>query len=677
MSLSIADYSSRIRDSLVQCRDSVLSIPPMLTELSLTTVMGSCQDSGKEDRAARVRALKENSTLASLFSGLADDDARKNAYSSLAAHIKAKVDARLIAVHDETLARLVEHCFVPVDTSQSCAAQIDTIFADTKNLVQCAIKQDDAMTPQRRQAIEDFNSSVKMVTITITSINKIELQISQVQEQLNLRFDSENIMGTASDTARTELSNLRKDLEGQRAYQERQLLEHFNETARTRTSDARITSVELVIPDALVSKGRGLELIDNSNAHMCSHIPQYYIISAFHKRIGEDYNAQTGCFWQPPSKATGYSAVPVELRDAFITQNKAYALYLLQRVAPEAAAAVLSIYQYGIHKQFDCKADEDDGLSIYFGLVSISRPSAAAYREEIDNQLNAAADLFRRGNPTEKNKLLRPFLTEALRLKMRIKWTIGKKIITTLALRHSTFAVDLAYLKETAPNTEDSAGHIDRLFAQITKSCSDIESIQGDRWQDIQAHYGQSNNGNSNNSWISDKVRNTECRYGDKCTRTDCRYTHKNSKGFKDRKLNSQGSKSYDKCQAENCTQRTAGKGKKFCNTCFKRGLQKGNIKEKSGTFRSFKRAAAARSKVAAKDKPKKQKDIFSEQQLSVLHQLHEGAVTKRSLFDATADLPAGPVSFKRAAVADRLGTRADDQVASALQAITLGHNQH
>lgn len=235
MSLSIADYSSRIRDSLVHCRDSVLSIPPMLTELSLTTVMGSCQDSGKEDRAARVRALKENSTLASLFSGLADDDARKNAYSSLAAHIKAKVDARLIAVHDETLARLVEHCSVPVDTSQSCAAQIDTIFADTKNLVQCAIKQDDAMTPQRRQAIEDFNSSVKMVTITITSINKIERQISQVQEQLNLRFDSENIMGTASDTARTELSNLRKDLEGQRAYQERQLLT-LNQTTSQTTS---------------------------------------------------------------------------------------------------------------------------------------------------------------------------------------------------------------------------------------------------------------------------------------------------------------------------------------------------------------------------------------------------------------------------------------------------------
>jgi hypothetical protein len=539
---------------------------------------------------------------------------------------------------------------------------------DIKQLVIASIKQDDAMTPQRRQAIDDFNASIRVVKATIICITKIEVNIAEVQQQLNARFDSTNIVGTAADTTRSELSNLRKELEGQRSYQERQLLEHFNETARTRTSDARITSVELTIPDALVSKGRGLELIDNANAHMCSHIPQFYTISAYHKRVGEDYNASTGCFWQPPSKANNYSDVPVEFREAFITQNKAYALYVLQRVSPEAAAAVLSIYQYGIHKQFDTKADEDDGLAIYFGLISISRPSAAAYREEIDNQLNAAADLFRRGNPTSKIKQLRPFLTEALRLKMRVKWTIGKKIITTLALRHSTFAVDLAYLKETAPNTEDSAGHIDRLFAQITKSCSDIESIQGDRWQDVQAHYG---NGQSSKSWSLGNKRG-DCRYGDKCTRTDCRYEHKNDKGqSKGKGGKGKGGKSGDKCQAKNCSQKPAGKGKKYCNTCFKSGLQKGKIEDKSGDSRSIKRAAAAR--VKAEKKAEEKKDVFSPQQLSVLQQLHDDSVTKHSLYEATADLPAGPASFKRAAVAERLGSRNDDQVSSALLAITHG----
>lgn len=122
---------------------------------------------------------------------------------------------------------------------------------------------------------------------------------------------------------------------------------------------------------------------------------------------------------------------------------------------------MLSTHIYGLYKQFEGKADEDDGLAIYYGLVSLSRPSASAYREEIDPKLSNAPDQFRSGNPAEKIKYLRSFLTETIRLKMRIKWTVSKKIITTLALRHSTFAVELAPRKETAPNSDYAAGHID------------------------------------------------------------------------------------------------------------------------------------------------------------------------------------------------------------------------
>ena len=50
--------------------------------------------------------------------------------------------------------------------------------------------------------------------------------------------------------------------------------------------------------------------------------------------------------------------------------------------------------------------------------------------------------------------------------------------------------------------------------------------------------------------------------------------------------------------------------------------------------------------------------------------------LVQRSLFNATVDLStrsAGAVSFKRAAVADKLGARNDHQVSNALQAITFG----
>ena len=155
---------------------------------------------------------------------------------------------------------------------------------------------------------------------------------------------------------------------------------------------------------------------------------------------------------------------------------------------------MLSTHIYGLYKQFEGKADEDDGLAIYYGLVSLSRPSASAYREEIDLKLTNAPEQFRNGSPLEKIKNLRPFLIEAIRLKMRIKWTVGKKIITTLALRHSTFAVELAPLKETAPNSDDAAGHIDRLFSAITSTCHEIQAVHGDRWQNTFANFSHSSN---------------------------------------------------------------------------------------------------------------------------------------------------------------------------------------
>ena len=130
--MSLADYSARIRDSLVDAKDAVLRIPPSLSETSLTTVMGSCQEAGKEDRAARIRALKSNSTLEPLFTSLQDDDARKEAYSLLAVHIKERVDARLLAVKEKAIVELVELATVPIDTAHLCATQIDSIFVDIK-----------------------------------------------------------------------------------------------------------------------------------------------------------------------------------------------------------------------------------------------------------------------------------------------------------------------------------------------------------------------------------------------------------------------------------------------------------------------------------------------------------------------------------------------------------------
>ena len=53
------------------------------------------------------------------------------------------------------------------------------------------------------------------------------------------------------------------------------------------------------MPDQLIAKGRGLELIDAATGHMLSHVPKYFTLATYHQRIGDDYNSADGTSWKP------------------------------------------------------------------------------------------------------------------------------------------------------------------------------------------------------------------------------------------------------------------------------------------------------------------------------------------------------------------------------------------
>ena len=672
MSLTLSDHASAIRAKLVEIKDTSQIAHSLLTDSSLTTVMGSSGNKGFRKEQQRLDAVQNDADIISALAPLSDNSA---AVKAVAEHVKNASAARAKAVFKACYSAVKISIFDKASSELDLAMKaVDILFAELKTLVSAAVAQDDSMTTQRKKAQEDFDASIKVIKDAVTLISTIEINICSTQSEIDTRFDSTQILQTAQDPDRANLAQLRKDLESQKSYHERAMLEHFSRAARTRTSDTRSYSQELVIPDQLITKGRGLELIDVASGHMLSHVPQYFTLAPYHQRIGDDYNSADGTFWKPPDKSTDFSDVPAEIRDIFITQNRAYAQYILSKLSPDVAAVVLSTHIYGLYKQFEGKADEDDGLAIYYGLVSLSRPSASAYREEIDLKLTNAPEQFRNGNPLEKIKDLRPFLTEAVRLKMRIKWTVGKKIITTLALRHSTFAVELSSLKETAPNSDDAAGHIDRLFSAITSTCHEIQAIQGDRWQNTFANFSH-----SNNSFNDNKQR--ECRYGDKCFRTDCSFYHKSGKsarqgkgqGSTHRDNNRNNTQSSSFCEAKGCRQRTAGKKLKLCTTCYKKGIQSGSLSLKDGSSMNFKKAQLAK-KSKSKDSKKKDSPVFNPEQLQVLHQIHANSVTKTDMQHAITDVPAGPASAKIDTVFSRLGHSTQsqsNQVTSALLSIT------
>ena len=668
MSITLSDHAALVRARLVTAKDHAHHVLTLLTDDSLTTVMGSLGNTGFKKEHQRVNSANAdvgiNLALGELIDTTFPDDFAP-AINAVAEHVKDRSAQRARLVHKACLYAIQEYMDQYIRPEIDNATQaIDTLCLELKSLVTAAVAQDDSMTSQRKQAHDDFDNSVKVISDAVTLISTIETNISSTQSEIDMRFDPNAILATAQDTDRANLALLRKDLESQKSYHERAMLEHCSRAARTRTSDTKQYSQELVVPDQLIEKGKGLELIDIAIGHMLSHIPQYFTLAPYLQRIGDDYNAADGTFWKPPDKSSDYSDVPIEFRKHFVTQNRAYALYLLSKTPPTASAAVLATYNYGLYKQYEGKASEDDGLAIYYGLVSISRPSAAAYREEIDHKLNNAADQFRSGNPAEKITTLRPFLTEAIRLKMRIKWTIGKKIITTLSLRHSTFAVDLAPLKETAPNSDDAAGHIDRLFSQITKTCTDIQAIQGDKWQSSFANVASISN--------RDTASTKECRYGDKCTRSDCHFYHKSGKSNQNSGKRTRSDTRGADCEAKNCRQKTDKKGLKLCTTCYKKGLQAGSLPLKDGTKMQLKKALSAKQQKTKEKKRQKDAPVFNPDQLAVLSQIHANSVTKMEIVDATSNLPPGPAAAKLSTVFDRLASGSQsDNVSSALLQIT------
>ena len=669
MSISLSEHASLIRAKLVEIKDSSQIAHSLLTESSLTTVMGSSGNKGFRKEQQRLDAVMNNADVIAALATLPDSSA---AVAAIAEHAKDVSSARARAVvkacHSAVLSSMLDGASREIDVTVKA---VDDLFDELKTLVSAAVAQDDSMTPQRKQAQEDFDASIQVISKAVTLISTIETNICSTQSEIDTRFDSTQNLATAQDPDRANLAQLRKDLESQKSYHERAMLEHFSRAARTRTSDTRSYSQELVIPDQLIAKGRGLELIDAGTGHMLSHVPQFFTLQPFHQRIGDDYNSADGTFWKPPDKSTDFSDVPQVIRSIFITQNKSYAQYILSKLTPEVAAVVLSTHFYGLYKQFEGKADEDDGLAIYYSLVSLSRPSASAYREEIDLKLSTAPDQFRSGNPTVKIDDIRPFLTEAIRLKMRIKWAVGKKIITTLSLRHTTFAVELAHLKEAAPNSDDAALHIDRLFSAISKVCIDIQAVQGDRWQNTYANLADTGNHTGAGSGTK-----KDCRYGDKCFRDDCMFFHRHGKsarqgakgkgGKRDNRDTRSTGKTAD-CEAQRCRQKTAGKNLKLCTTCYKKGVQAGSLTMKDNSKMSFKKAQSAK-------KSKKEKAVFNKDQLAVLSQIHANSVTKSDISDAIIDVPAGPASAKIDTVFNRLGhsnQNQSNQITSALLSIT------
>lgn len=171
-------------------------------------------------------------------------------------------------------------------------------------------------------------------------------------------------------------------------------------------------------------------------SYLKNRADEYYVILPYLYRISEDYNPSTGAFYKPPNKLDRYNGVDATLVKLYTQQAQSLYTEINMRTPKELMAKIKSTFKYGLHEQLTGRCAEHDGPMAYFSLLSLYRPSSAAYRDKLIETFNQAYTQFAKGDPKAKIQQLRRSLVEAIKLQIPLTWsTTGKKIVGVLSRR--------------------------------------------------------------------------------------------------------------------------------------------------------------------------------------------------------------------------------------------------
>ena len=475
------------------------------------------------------------------------------------------------------------------------------VLAKLTEIQSAADESADRYPLARKNAIDLFEKGVALLEDTFTKIKEVDTRIVTTEAAVDARFNSADVLATAQDQERKDLQLLRDSLVGQRL----KLLKRIS-FADDHIQSKNTSVTTLSVPSQLAVKGRGKELITMVDTFIRKAGARFKIIKFYVHRVGHDYDPVEGVYFKPPTISDGYLAVPKAFREEFRAESKDLYDEFQAQLQESGIVPALSTFKHGLSKQHTAKCGRDDGVSIYFALLSLYRPSSSVFREELEAKITASPESFENGNPLQAIKPLRELLSDALQLGVRVRWNVGRRIIMILSGIHrfgSQYTLDLEKFKDTVSNADDSAQHMLDMLAEVETTTKSLNTQFQMNWNSVRAH-----------SAYGSKDGNVQmCNYGtiDKCPfGKKCRYTHKESGGGS-KSTKRDASKFEGLCQAyaDDCPDpvKKTFRGREFCPTCFKRALENdGKIKSRNGTQVKLKKALMVSA--AATQKKKKLK---------------------------------------------------------------------
>jgi hypothetical protein len=680
--VSVSSLVSELSTALGSLVDDLNGLHAAVNHSSLTTVMGFSMQGSVPSTDIRTQMFESDNGWDTIMQ---DDDATAEDILVRAVALSGSIaNASTRRLQTNAITNLDNHLVTHRDGMDKIKDGITMALAKLADIQLAADESAERYPLARKSAIELFTDGVALLDATFTKIKSIDVQIITTEAAVDARFDENDVLATAQDAERIALLKLKDSLVDSKAKLVKRI--SFSDSD---SSQAKNTTPTLKVPSDLALKGRGSELITNMDAFIRKASSRFPVIKFYVHRIGHDYDPVEGTYFEPPTISDNYLGVPPSFRAEFRSESKDLYDEFQAQLHDSGLVPALSTFKHGLSKQHTAKCGKDDGVSMYFALLSLYRPSSSVFREELEAKIQASPSNFESGDPVNSIKPLRTLLTEALQLGIRVRWTIGKKIMLVLSgipRFGSQYTLDLAKFKDSCKNPDDSAQHMLDMLAEVETTSKSLKQAHNLNWNSVRAHSGDVQIKKSIAKCNHGSIEN--CPFGSRCRYSHDEDTTNRSKG------RPQSNRFQGLCQAfaDECPdpKKKTFRGRDYCPTCFKKALENnGKIKLRNGTMAKLKKAMMTKAiKSSEKKKRKATEPVnrpapdqategFTAYQTEVLKKCF--AEAKRNRVDGGSDFmqamqanaPAGPLSFKqsweenRSNVMDRLGaTNSGQQLA-------------
>lgn len=518
---------------------------------------------------------------------------------------------------DLLMAQLIEPVETEIESASSVhQAALETATREAKEIVIKRLSTVDTHSTQATMDIEraeqKCTDSLEYVGMQLMRIQKAKDRVAMLTQAIDKIYDQEDKDDTQLyDDNNTKpwriLSDRKKQVTEQLRDYQAEIFAYFDKNLGG--IKAKHERQPLTIPRDL-TKCTSREIIDAFKIYLIHRASEYYIILPFIVRILEGYDTNTGLYFKPPTLSTGYNEDTKECNITITIDNKEETIDLSNDYKQQAEVLYRSIqavigvaetskmqssFPCGLHNNQSARCAENDGPMLIYCLLAKYGKENTYTKQQIEQTLNTASEHFKTARPTTRVDFLRPYLTDALRL--RIPLQASQTVIPIhdiLAIRFPWMAAEISQYKDGGSSPEDCAATLDSMFKDIEKITHRMEqstnAAQLWQHQTIRANYtnsryqgkgdrkgkggrrgkgdrkgkgkGKSNGKGHNSLWHETNIT--------AATKRALQATH-------DDKYNKYNKvKTGKRCAAKGCTEKSGSFT--FCLTCYKKGMEQGHI---------------------------------------------------------------------------------------------------